>query len=140
MNIWFKDYTLENINAMSKNSMMEHLDIKITEIGDSYIKATMPVDSRTVQTHGLLHGGASVVLAESLGSIAGSLVLNMKEQFCVGLDINANHIRSVKNGLVTGITKPIHIGRSTQVWEIKIYDEGNMLVCISRLTLAVIKK
>lgn len=118
--------------------MLEHLDIQIIELGDDYLKASMPVDHRTRQPMGLLHGGASLVLAESLGSIAGNLAVEA-EYYCVGLEINGNHISSLTEGLITGQAKPIHIGKTTQVWEIKISSETGKLVCISRLTLAVLK-
>ena len=140
MPLWFKNYTLSDLNNLSKNTMLEHLDIQMVEIGDDYLKATMPVDHRTVQPIGLLHGGASVTLAESLGSIAATMTLNPQKQYCVGLEINANHIRSVRQGRVTGITKPVHIGKTTQVWEIKIYNDNDKLVCISRITLAILNK
>ncbi len=136
--IWRIDASLEALNAGSKGNMLEHLDIKLTEIGPDYLKGTMPVDHRTKQPMGLLHGGASVVLAESLGSLSSTLTVDLEKQRCVGLEINANHIRSATEGLVTGIAKPIHLGRSTQVWEIKIYDDKERIVCISRLTMAVI--
>ncbi|OEK05065.1 hotdog fold thioesterase [Roseivirga misakiensis] len=132
--------TLEMVNAMSKNTLVEHLGIEVTEIGKDFIEAKMPVDQRTHQPMGLLHGGASVVLAETLGSIAGTLTLNNAEQHCVGLEINANHIKSARNGFVLGRTTPVHIGKRTQIWEIKITNDADELVCISRLTLAVIDK
>ncbi|HNC73147.1 MAG TPA: hotdog fold thioesterase [Chitinophagales bacterium] len=119
--------------------MDEHLGIELIEIGDDFIKAKMPVDHRTRQPMGLLHGGASVVLAESLGSLAANLCLDITKEYAVGLDINSNHLRSVRDGFVIGITKPIHIGSKTQVWEIKIYDENEQLVNISRLTMAVLQ-
>lgn len=134
------EVTIDRINAMGKNNMMEHLGIICTEVGTDYIVATMPVDHRTHQPYGLLHGGASVVLAETLGSIAAHCTIDLSKQYVVGLDINANHIRSVKSGIVTGITRPIHVGRKTQVWEIKIHDENQKLICISRITLAIIDK
>lgn len=138
--VWFrKDLQLDALNALGKNTIGELIGIRFTEIGDDYLKATMPVDHRTKQPYGLLHGGASCVLAETLGSIAAALTVDDKLFKCVGLDINANHLRSATSGYVTGITKPIHIGRTTQVWEIKITDEREKLICISRLTVAVIK-
>lgn len=133
-----KEVTLESLQAMGQGSMIEHLGIVFTEVGADYITATMPVDHRTKQPHGLLHGGASVVLAETLGSVAANCVLDSGKYYCVGLDINANHIRSVRSGLVTGTAKPVHIGKTTQVWEILIYGEDQQLVCISRLTMAVL--
>lgn len=124
---------------MSAGTMGDHIGIVFTEIGDDYLKATMPVDERTRQPYGLLHGGASVALAETLGSVASSLVLDTNVFICVGLEINANHIRSARQGLVTGIASPIHLGSSTHVWDIKIYDERERLLCISRLTVAILK-
>ncbi|MFC5625085.1 hotdog fold thioesterase [Algoriphagus winogradskyi] len=132
--------SLDQINQSGRNTMTEHLDILFTEVGDDYLCATMPVDERTKQPMGLLHGGANVVLAETLGSVAASLTLDLKKQICVGLEINANHLKGVKSGLVTGITKPIHIGKSTQVWEIKITNEQGQLCCISRITMAILDK
>lgn len=140
MGIWFKKYSLEDLNALGKQTMLAHLDIRITEMGENSLTATMPVDHRTVQPMRLLHGGASVTLAESLGSIAGSLVLDPAKQYCVGIEINANHLRSVTQGLVTGTTRPIRIGKKIQVWETKIFDQQQHLVCISRITLAVLDK
>jgi 1,4-dihydroxy-2-naphthoyl-CoA hydrolase len=137
MPIWKTKTTLERLDKLSKNTLLEHLGIKVTEIGHDQIKASMPVDHRTRQPMGLLHGGASVALAESIGSIAASLAVGPKKS-CVGLEINANHLRTVKKGTVTGIAKPVHVGRSTHVWDIRIYDEQENTVCISRLTMAVI--
>ena len=131
--------TLDAIHSLSKNTISEHLGIEFTEVGADYLVARMPVDQRTHQPFGILHGGASVVLAETLGSIASYLCLKDPEkQHAVGLEINANHIRSVKTGFVYGRVSPIHIGRSTQIWDIKITNEENKLVCISRLTVAII--
>ncbi len=139
--IWFKkDLTVEEIQPLGKNTMGEHLGMVFTEVGPDYLKATMPVDHRTKQPYGLLHGGASVALAETLGSVGAALVVDHNQQICVGQEINANHLRSVRNGFVTGVAKPVHIGASSQVWEIKIYDEREKLVCISRLTVAVLKR
>lgn len=120
--------------------MVEHLGIVFTGIGDNYIEATMPVDHRTHQPMGLLHGGASVVLAETLGSVAATCCVDPGQQYCVGLDINANHLKSIRSGVVKGRTTPIHIGKRTQVWEIRITNEQQELLCISRITLAVIDK
>lgn len=138
--MWFKTYTVEEANSITRNTILEHLDIKIEEIGDSHLKGSMPVDNRTHQPYGLLHGGASVTLAESLGSLGASFMIDLNEFYPVGVEINANHIRSVRSGRVYGIAKPIHAGRTTHVWEIKIHDESEKLVCISRLTLSIIKK
>ena len=136
MEIWKKPISLERLNATSKNTMMEHLNIIYTEITENTISATMPVCSYTHQPLGMLHGGASVVLAETLGSIAGNFAVD-ETRYCVGLDINANHLRAMRQGQVIGTAKPIHIGISTQVWQIDITDEQGRLVCVSRLTLAV---
>jgi len=129
--------SVDQINQMGQNCMVGHLGIEVTEIGEDFIKAKMPVDERTKQPMGLLHGGASVALAETLGSIAASFAVDPSKQYCVGLDINANHVRSVKSGYVYGIAQPLHIGRTTQVWEIKITNEEDKLVSISRITLAI---
>ena len=133
-------FTLESLNKFSRNTLAEHLGIVITEVGSDFISATMPVDHRTHQPYGLLHGGASVALAETLGSIASICTLDDENKYCVGLEINANHIKSVKAGLVTGTARPIHLGRSTQVWEIRIVNENKDLVCVSRITMALIDK
>ncbi len=133
---WPPGLTLEALNAHSRGTLMETLGIVFTELGDGYLRATMPVDARTHQPYGLLHGGASVALAETLGSTAGMAMAGGNA--VVGLEINANHLRAVRSGTVTGTTRPIHIGRSTQVWEIRIEDEAGQAVCISRITLAVL--
>ena len=135
----FKNVSVDYINSLGKATMAEHIGIEVTEIGDDYLKGKMPVDRRTVQTYGILHGGASAALAETLGSIAGMMTLDPEKQFCVGLEINANHIRSVRSGYVFGTARPIHIGSKTQVWEIKIENESEQLTCISRLTLAILE-
>ena len=137
--IWQRDFTLASLNAGSANTLVEHLGIEYTAFGDDYLQATMPVDSRTHQPMGLLHGGASVVLAETLGSVAGSLCVP-RSHCCVGLDINANHLRAKRNGLVTGTAKPLHLGATTQVWQINLMDEKEHLLCTSRLTLAVLSQ
>jgi 1,4-dihydroxy-2-naphthoyl-CoA hydrolase len=140
MSIWKQTADLETINALNANSMVEHLGMRITDVGDDYLRGTMPVDARTKQPFGLLHGGASVALAESLGSLAGTMCLDATKEMAVGLDINANHVRAITEGVVTGTARPLHLGRSTQVWEIRIEDERGKLVCISRLTLAVVPR
>jgi 1,4-dihydroxy-2-naphthoyl-CoA hydrolase len=140
MTLWKTQTTLDQLKERSKDTLIEHLGIEFMEIGDDYLKAKMPVDYRTKQPAGLLHGGASVVLAETLGSVAAGLCVNREKKGIVGLEINANHIRAVTDGWVTGVTKPIHIGNTTQIWEIKIYDEQDNLICISRLTVANIDK
>jgi 1,4-dihydroxy-2-naphthoyl-CoA hydrolase len=140
MSIWKSPVTLDQLKERSKNTLMEHLGIEYLEIGDDYLKARMPVDSRTRQTAGILHGGASAALAETLGSIGAGLCVDRGRKRIVSLDINANHIRPVTGGWVTGITTPIHVGTTTQIWEIRIYNEQEKLVCISRLTVANIDK
>jgi 1,4-dihydroxy-2-naphthoyl-CoA hydrolase len=139
MSLWKQTTDLARVNAWNRGCMVEHLGMLVTEIGDDYLRGTMPVDERTRQPFGLLHGGASVALAESLGSLAGNLCIEISEM-AVGLDINANHLRAVSSGVVTGTARPLHVGRSTQVWEIRIEDERARLVCISRLTLAVVPR
>jgi 1,4-dihydroxy-2-naphthoyl-CoA hydrolase len=120
--------------------MGEHLGIQWTEVGEDYLKAEMPVDHRTKQPYGLLHGGASCALAETIGSVASAMVVDHSKFYCVGLEINANHIRGAKEGFVTGIAKPLHVGSTTHVWDIKIYDEKDQLICVSRLTMAILKR
>ena len=129
--------TPQALNALSRGTAMEPLGIVFTELGADYLRGTMPVDARTRQPYGLLHGGASVLLAETLGSTAGGLCVD-EGQGVVGIEINANHLAGVREGLVTGTARPLHVGRSTQVWEIRIEDERGRLACVSRLTLAVI--
>lgn len=138
MSIWNHSVKVEDLNKASGNTLVSYLGIVFTEIGEDFMKATMPVDHRTHQPMGILHGGASVSLAETIGSTAASMTVR-DGYYVVGLDINANHIRSVREGLVTGIAKPVHIGGSTQVWEIIICDEEGRTVCVSRLTMAVLK-
>jgi 1,4-dihydroxy-2-naphthoyl-CoA hydrolase len=138
MAIWKTPIDLEQVNRWSANTMMQTIGIRITEAGDDWLRGTMPVDARTHQPFGLLHGGASVALAETLGSTAALLTLDTDKEVAVGLDINANHIRGVRSGIVTGTAKALHLGRTTQVWEIRIENEEGSLVCISRLTMAVI--
>ena len=140
MTIWFKDLSLEDIQrASSTPNLADALGIEFTDIGPDYLSGSMPVDERTRQPYGLLHGGASVALAETLGSFGCYLTLNPKTHYNVGLEINANHVRSVREGVVTGTARPIHMGRTTHIWEIRIVDERDKLVCISRLTLAVLE-
>ena len=130
--------SLELLNSWSKNTILEVLGIKISGIGEDHLEATMPVDARTHQPYGILHGGASVVLAETLGSIGALLLIDPTKFRCVGLEINANHIKAVRSGIVIGRANPIHAGRSTQVWQIEIKTETGDLVCISRITMAVV--
>ncbi|MEM6335741.1 MAG: hotdog fold thioesterase [Bacteroidota bacterium] len=134
--IWSVRPTVDALNAACQGNMASHLGMVVTEVGDDFIRATMPVDERTVQPMGLLHGGASVALAETLGSMAGFVVAGDGARV-VGLEINANHVRAVRNGLVTGTARPLHLGRTTQVWDIRVTDSQDRLVCVSRLTLAV---
>ncbi len=140
MAIWKQSIDLDRINSWNRNTLVEHLGMRVTEVGDDHVRGTMPVDERTKQPFGLLHGGASVALAESLGSLGANLVLETDKEMAVGLDINANHVRAATSGLVTGTARPLHLGRSTQVWEIRIVDEGEQLICISRLTMAVVPR
>lgn len=138
MAIWVTAATVEGLNARSNDTIVDHIGIEYTDIGDDYISARMPVDSRTVQPARILHGGASVVLAETLGSVAAYLCIDPTRKMAVGIEINANHVRSVRDGYVTGTVKPLHIGHSTQIWQIHIRDDQERLVCISRITMAVL--
>jgi len=138
MAIWYEPFTLNEVQQRGTGTMIENIGIIITEVGEDFLRATMPVDYRTIQPIGILHGGASVALAETLGSLAANLVVDSKKKYCVGLDINANHIRPAKKGWVTGTARPLHLGSSTQVWSIEITDEEKRLICISRLTMAVL--
>lgn len=135
-----KGVSIEQLNKLSVNNMVGYLGIEFTEVGEDYLCATMPVDHRTHQPMGLLHGGASVALAETLGSVAATFCVDINTQYCVGLEINANHIKSVRDGFVTGKVTPIHIGKKTHVWEIRIANAMNELICVSRITMAVIDK
>ncbi|MDQ2753901.1 MAG: hotdog fold thioesterase [Bacteroidota bacterium] len=140
MSIWFvKDMKIEDLHFRDANTMSAHLGIVLSEIGDDFLCATMPVNERTKQPYGILHGGASAALAETVGSVASAFVINTKTQRCVGLELNANHIRSVKEGFVIATCKPIHLGRQTHVWDIQIKEAASQkLVCISRLTVMVL--
>jgi len=138
--IWFIQPTLGGLQQLIHQTMVEHLGIEFIEVGDDFLKARMPVDHRTVQPDRLLHGGASVALAETIGSVAANLCVDRTRKVCVGLEINANHVRPVRKGFVYGIVRPLHIGRSTQLWQIHITDENEKLVCVSRLTMAVIMR
>lgn len=139
MAIWFQPYKLDEINKRGEKTLVEHLGIHITELGDDFIVATMPVDARTKQPAGLLHGGASAALSETLASTAANLVVDPQKLMCVGLEINANHLRSVTDGEVVGKCRPLHVGSRTHVWQTDIY-QNEKLVCTSRLTLAVIQR
>lgn len=139
--IWFSlDISLDQLNEMGKGNMAELLGMEFTEIGPDCLRAMMPVDHRTKQPYGLLHGGASAALAETVGSVASALIIDPEKQICVGLEINANHVRGIKEGYVHALVKPLHIGGSTHVWDIRITDDQHKLVCVSRLTVAVLPK
>ncbi|HQW80248.1 MAG: hotdog fold thioesterase [Rhodanobacteraceae bacterium] len=138
MSIFKKQINLDGSDTRASGTLAEVLGIRITDIGDDFLRGTMPVDHRTKQPFGLLHGGASVALAETLGSMAGWMCLPEDGSRCVGLEINANHLKAMREGEVIGTARPLHLGRSTQVWEIRITDRDDALVCISRLTLAVV--
>jgi 1,4-dihydroxy-2-naphthoyl-CoA hydrolase len=138
--IWFNpNLDVQAFSELGKGNMGEWLGLAFSEIGPDYVKGTMPVDHRTRQPYGLLHGGASVVLAETLGSIASAMVVDHSKFKCVGLEVNANHLRPVREGLVTGVCKPVHLGATTHVWDIRLYDEREKLTCICRLTVAILK-
>lgn len=138
--IWAKEFSLEDLNERPKGHIGEVLEIEFTEITPDSLSARMPVNEKTRQPYGILHGGASVVLAETLGSVASNLVVNSEKYIGVGLEVNANHLRPVKSGFVTGICTPIHIGGKTHVWDIKLYDQRGKMTCVSRLTVAIIPK
>ncbi len=140
MGIFKSEVNIETLNSFAKNTLAEAIGIVFTAVGDDFLVAKMPVDKRTHQPMGLLHGGASVALAETLGSVAATCCIDTTKQFCVGLEINANHLRGVRSGFVSGTAKPLHVGKKTQVWEIKITDEQDELVCVSRITIAVLDK
>ena len=135
-----KELTLERLNTINENTLASHIGIEFTEIGSDYLVARMPVDKRTTQPYNILHGGASVVLSETLGSQAAAMLLDLDKQYPVGLEINANHIKSISSGYVYGRVTPIHIGRSTHVWETRITDEASSLICISKLTVAILDR
>jgi 1,4-dihydroxy-2-naphthoyl-CoA hydrolase len=136
--IWFRNYSLAELNGRPKNHLGALLGIEFTTIGDDFLEARMPVDERSHQPAGILHGGASVVLAETLGSVASNMVIDNSLFMAVGLEVNANHLRPVSSGFVTGICRPLHIGAKTHVWEIKMMTDRGKLNCASRLTVAVI--
>lgn len=138
--IWFREYHVAEINDRPKNHIGALLGIEFMEIGEDFVTARMPVDENTHQPYGILHGGASVVLAETLGSVASSMVIDWEKYIGVGLEVNANHLRPVKSGYVTGICKSIHIGGKTHVWDIKIYNDKGKMNCISRLTVAIVPR
>lgn len=138
--IWRRPLTLDGLNDFIQGCAVSHLGITFTAIGDDTLTATMPVDERTRQPYGLLHGGASVVLAETLGSMAGTCVVDPERFVCVGIEVNANHLRAVRGGTVTGTVRPVRLGRTVQVWNTDIEDDRGHLVCVSRLTLAVVER
>jgi len=141
MKIWFnKELSLDDIKPLGKGTMGEYIGIEWMELGENFIRARMPVDHRTKQPYGLLHGGASRVLSETIGSVASAMVVDHSKYICVGMEINANHVRSAREGFVTGIATPLHLGSNTHVWDVRIYDELEKLVCVSRLTVAVIPR
>jgi 1,4-dihydroxy-2-naphthoyl-CoA hydrolase len=139
MSIWRSLLTLEQLNSR-RGTLIDNLGILFSEIGVDFVRGTMPVDARTIQPYGLLHGGASVALAETLGSTGAAMCIDAAEYQCVGQEINANHVRAARSGLVTGTARPIHIGGRTHVWGIDIVNEANKLVCVSRITMAIIKR
>lgn len=140
MIIWKREASIAAMNERSKNTMMEHLSIQFTEVGDDYVIGSMPVNTKTQQPLGIMHGGASCVLAETLGSTAANFCVEFPKFYCVGLSINTNHIRSVREGFVFGKAVPEHLGRSTQLWNIEIRDEQQKLISVTRLTMAVLSK
>jgi len=140
MSIWRSLQSLEDLNGNRQGTLIENLGILFTEIGDDFVRGTMPVDTRTVQPYGLLHGGASVALAETLGSMGAAMCVDAAEYQVVGQEINANHVRAARSGLVTGTARALHLGGRTHVWSIEIVNDAQKLVCISRITMAVIKK
>ena len=140
MTIWQSLRSLEELNSGNAGTMVEYLGIEFTEISDDFIRGTMPVEGRTRQPYGLLHGGASVALAETLGSTGATMCVDATQYQCVGQEINANHVRPARTGLVTGTARPVHLGGRTQVWIIDIVNEAGKLVCTSRLTMAVIRR
>jgi 1,4-dihydroxy-2-naphthoyl-CoA hydrolase len=137
-NIWKQEFTIAYYNEFAQDSIVGYLGIVFTEKGKDFLKGTMPVDKKTIQPHGILHGGASVVLAETLGSAASSMAVDDKH-YTVGMEVNANHIKSVTEGIVTGTARPVHLGNTTHVWDIMIKNEKRQLTCMSRLTMAVLK-
>lgn len=139
--IWFdKNVSIDDIKDFGKDTMANHLEMQWVEIGDNYLKLSMPIIEKTKQPYGILHGGASCALAETIGSFASALVIDRDKFICVGLEINANHVRAAKNGIVTAHCTPLHLGKSTHVWDIKINDEDEKLICVSRLTVAILPK
>jgi 1,4-dihydroxy-2-naphthoyl-CoA hydrolase len=140
MSIWFKPFSVDDLNSFQQQTLVSHLGIHYTDVGEDFLSASMPVDARTKQPAGILHGGASVALAETLGSTGANLVVDREKKLCVGLEINANHVRAMREGEVRGTARPLHIGSTTQIWEIKITDAKERLVCVSRITMAVLDR
>lgn len=139
--IWFhKDIKLEQLDALLGNTMASFLGLKFTEVGEDFLRMSMPVNEKTVQPYGYVHGGANCVLIETVGSIASAMVIDNNKEYCVGIEINANHLRSVTKGIVVGTAKPLHLGRTTHVWEVKIHDEENRLSCAGRITVAILQQ
>ena len=140
-NIWFRsDVTVDELQSLSSGTMADHLQMKWEEIGSDFLRMSMPVNDHVRQPYGLLHGGASCALAETIGSVGSHLIIDPEAYYCVGMEINANHVRSIKQGTVYAIAKPLHVGRTSHIWDIKISNEKNQLLCVSRLTVAVISK
>lgn len=138
-NIWFhKDLSIDQLKDLGKETMSEHLGFEWMEVGENFLSGSLPVDHRTKQPYGLLHGGASCVLAETIGSVASAMVVDGTKFICVGMEINANHIRSARQGKVIGKATPLHLGNSSHVWDIRIHDEAERLICVSRLTVAIL--
>ena len=138
MSIWFQKISIDDLSGIFANTMAETLKMEWVEIGSDFLKLSMPVNNSTRQPYGFLHGGASCALAETIGSAGSALVIDREKYYCVGLEINANHLRSVNEGKVVATAKPLHLGKSTHVWDIKINDENGKLVCVSRLTIAIL--
>lgn len=138
--IWFKPLTLARLNERCYGTMVEFLSITFIEIGENSLTAIMPVHTRIKQPLGIVHGGANVVLAETVASTAANVAVNWETHYCVGLEINANHLRSVREGIITAVASPIHLGRSTQVWEINLFDDQARKTCVSRMTAAVLTR
>ncbi len=140
MSIWYSEFTLEQLQKFVQNTLFDHLGIEFIEIGEDYLKATMPVDHRTKQPYGLLHGGSNAALAESLASIAATLTVDYQKQFAVGVELNVNHLRPVREGKVTGVARPIKLGKTVHVWDIQIFNDAGELSAVSRLTLMIVSQ
>ena len=140
MAIWFKEFTTDDLNQRSDNTLADFLGITFIAVGEDSLTATMPANERTKQPIGIIHGGANVALAETIASTGANAVIDLDKYYCVGLEINANHIRSVREGLVKGVARPVHMGRTTQVWHIDIFNEAGKLTCVSRMTAAVVAR